>query len=274
MMWRAARRRHLDSYFELSDTTVNAFGRTFQLPSLYAAVLAIEQPDWRQYLLAEVAHFYLRTFIGMVDEYRDVYDHYVLTYPDDVRTHDILAQVIRDNEAESRQLNEPVLEEPAPPLPPPAYYPDWQPILLDDAGWIDSLTFRHKKLDLNQGTYYVDLWATWCGPCLKEMAHNAPLDSLLDARGVQRLYISLDGLSKREAWFETIHEYHLGGYHILASPALADDVLSRLGEGGPSIMIPRYFWWQDGQVVNRRAAAPSQFARILRELATLGLDGE
>ena len=61
----------------------------------------------------------------------------------------------------------------------------------------------------------VNMWATWCAPCLKEIPELVELEQNLEADGFTVLGISLDDvdarddvLSFRDQWFPEFHTYH------------------------------------------------------------------
>jgi thiol-disulfide isomerase/thioredoxin len=95
--------------------------------------------------------------------------------------------------------------------------------------YIDS-TKNIKRFDallkeLPQGkAVFVDCWAIWCSPCVSAFTFNKPLDSLLQANHIERLYISIDNPHSREKWEKAVDKYCLGGYHILADNDLIIDI--------------------------------------------------
>lgn len=54
---------------------------------------------------------------------------------------------------------------------------------------------------------YIDVWATWCGPCLKEFQYLPTLKEKAHNMDVVYLYISIDRPEERKKWEKTI-AYH------------------------------------------------------------------
>lgn len=122
---------------------------------------------------------------------------------------------------------------------------------------------------LKNGIVYIDIWATWCRPCLAEMEFNYPVDSLLASVGGKRLYISIDEPSSALKWNETVENKRLGGYHVLAGNKLRRYLDKEFGFAGGSIAIPYYIILKDGQIVYKNAYRPSQFEMLKKQLISL-----
>jgi thiol-disulfide isomerase/thioredoxin len=96
---------------------------------------------------------------------------------------------------------------------------------------IDALAEKFPNQDL-----FIDLWATWCGPCLMQFPYNKDLHSFLDSRNIKTLYVSFDKEEETAKWEKYIQDYNLTGYHFLANKAYQEKFLNPL-----SAAIPRYF---------------------------------
>jgi thiol-disulfide isomerase/thioredoxin len=81
-------------------------------------------------------------------------------------------------------------------------------VALPDTDILACLTERHENKVL-----YIDIWATWCGPCLAEMKH-APLLHERFAGKVVFVNLCLD--STVEDWWQAVHHDAIPGenYHL------------------------------------------------------------
>lgn len=101
---------------------------------------------------------------------------------------------------------------------------------------------------------YVDLWATWCGSCLSEFPYLPRIKDKTKDMDIAFLYISLDKPENKVRWEKSIRHYKLKGYHLLATPALAEVIRKEFGNYIPHFAIID----KEGKVVERNAPAPKQ----------------
>ena len=130
-------------------------------------------------------------------------------------------------------------------------------VFLEDTEDITSLSellsrFTGKKV-------YIDVWATWCGPCKDEFAYAPRLYDLLEEAGYEMLYISVDRQRDAQKWKEMVAFYGLKGHHILAGEEFQKDLYTVYGENG-SMAIP----WnmiidREGIIVQLHAPRPSEY---------------
>jgi len=252
----------LEDYGDLPDTAVEAGGQAYRIPAKYASALLEPNDTLREFLLARYLHFSYSSLIGPeFDRTREpVLAYFKTLYPASQYLSAIRARR-QENPIRYAQLG----QGPEPP-PPAPHYPAWQPGIIDDAGAMADFTFRKKGVNLNAGKYYVDIWATWCKPCLQSFAYNAAADSLLDSSGFQRLYISVDDPDRSYSkWVNTIDRYHLGGRHVLAGEQLKTWLLKQFYSGS-AIKLPRYLLLADGEVAQEHAAGPEDLSTLSKQL--------
>jgi thiol-disulfide isomerase/thioredoxin len=92
---------------------------------------------------------------------------------------------------------------------------------------------------------YVDVWATWCGDCRTEFTQKEKLRTLLESKGIEMLYISIDKDERDQQWKDMIKYYNLEGYHIRANKQMYADLIRIFNQNG-SIAIPWHILIDEG----------------------------
>ncbi|AWW29412.1 TlpA family protein disulfide reductase [Echinicola strongylocentroti] len=134
---------------------------------------------------------------------------------------------------------------------------------LEDVNSINSLKEAVKSI--NSQKIYVDIWATWCGPCKQEFKHNDRLYDLLSNEKTTMLYISVDKDDKVEKWREMIKYYQLEGYHLIANKDLYKD-LRRL-RGKDTFGIPWHILTDgNGNVIEKYAGGSTEIETLEKQL--------
>lgn len=130
----------------------------------------------------------------------------------------------------------------------------------------DSITTVEQLTGKFKGkTIYLDLWATWCGPCKEQFAYNDSLKHFLQGKGIEVLYVSIDKDAADKHWKDMIKFYNLQGYHIRASKQLSADIYKVFGNKG-QLSIPRYALLKDGKIVLPNAKAPGEKDQLYKQL--------
>lgn len=82
--------------------------------------------------------------------------------------------------------------------------------LEDINGDLKSLSSYKGKLIL------MDIWATWCGPCIAQGPYIKELEEKYKNENIQFLSISIDTERDKEKWKKMVKEKNLAGAHLFA----------------------------------------------------------
>lgn len=111
------------------------------------------------------------------------------------------------------------------------------------------------KLEDFKGKYvYIDVWATWCGPCRAEIPHLKKTEENYHGKNIEFVSISIDQQKDHEKWKNFVTEKQLGGVQLMADKDWNSDFAKGYGITG----IPRFILiGPDGKIVNADAPRPS-----------------
>ena len=97
---------------------------------------------------------------------------------------------------------------------------------------------------------YIDVWATWCGPCRTEIPSLKKLEMEYYEKDITFLSVSVD--TDRDAWLKMIKEKKLGGIQLWA------DGWSQITKDYAIFGIPRFILIsRDGKIISNDAPRPS-----------------
>ncbi len=106
-----------------------------------------------------------------------------------------------------------------------------------------------------KGKYvYIDVWATWCGPCLREMPEMQKLMAEYKAKNIVFLFVSVDDLKDTEKWKKMVADKKFGGIHLISDNKLESAFMKSYGVS----LIPRSILiGPDGKLVSAMAPRAS-----------------
>lgn len=130
-------------------------------------------------------------------------------------------------------------------------------------------SFQKLKEVFKGKSLYIDIWATWCGPCKEEFKYKDAPKKVFAKKGVEVLYISMDLENRDEQWKKMIQYFKLDGQHIRTNDALRNDLMNLFWDG-KSYTIPRYLLIDDKGVIREmNAARPSDVKRLQEQIEKL-----
>lgn len=115
--------------------------------------------------------------------------------------------------------------------------------------------------DLRGKFTYIDVWATWCGPCIREIPALKEVEEDYHDANIQFVSISVDREDAHDKWMSMVSEKELGGIQLFASDSWESDFIESYYIKG----IPRFILLDpEGKIVSADAPRPSD--PKLREL--------
>jgi thiol-disulfide isomerase/thioredoxin len=111
------------------------------------------------------------------------------------------------------------------------------------------------KLEDLRGKYvYIDVWATWCGPCRGEIPFLAKVEEKYKGKNIAFVSISADEDKDFDKWKKFVSDKKLGGIQLFADKNWNSEFITAFGINS----IPRFILIDPkGIVVNADAPRPS-----------------
>jgi thiol-disulfide isomerase/thioredoxin len=119
----------------------------------------------------------------------------------------------------------------------------------------DNYKGGKTSLEDFKGKYvYIDVWATWCGPCRAEIPALKKTEEKYHDKNIAFVSISIDKLKDIEKWKTMVKDKELGGTQVFADNDWNSQFVKDFKIGG----IPRFILIDpNGKVVKADAARPS-----------------
>ncbi|HNP33839.1 MAG TPA: TlpA disulfide reductase family protein [Flavobacterium sp.] len=110
-------------------------------------------------------------------------------------------------------------------------------------------------LESLKGKYvYIDVWATWCGPCRAELPSLKMVEEKYHDKNIQFVSVSVDAEKDHDKWKSFVKDKGLGGIQLYAGKTPVSDFIKAFNVN----TIPRFILIDpSGNIVDADAARPS-----------------
>ena len=118
---------------------------------------------------------------------------------------------------------------------------------------------NHKGGELSltdlKGKYvYVDVWATWCGPCIAEIPSLKEVEKQFHGQNIEFVSTSIDQAKNHDKWVSMVQDKDLGGLQLMANKDWNSKFVKDYAIQG----IPRFILIDpNGNIVSADAPRPS-----------------
>lgn len=109
--------------------------------------------------------------------------------------------------------------------------------------------------DFKGKVVYIDVWATWCGPCKAQIPHLKKLEEEFHGNpDIVFMSVSTDKSADHQKWLDMVKSENLGGVQLFAGDRASTDISGPYKISG----IPRFILvGKDGNLINIDAPRPS-----------------
>jgi thiol-disulfide isomerase/thioredoxin len=101
---------------------------------------------------------------------------------------------------------------------------------------------------------YIDIWATWCEPCKKELPYLKALEKKYEGKNIVFVSISVDRQQDTGKWKQFVRSNELKGLQVIADKDFSSEFIADFGINA----IPRFILiGPDGKIISEDADRPS-----------------
>lgn len=133
-----------------------------------------------------------------------------------------------------------------------------------------SPTFAFNSIDnklvslesLKGKLVYIDIWATWCGPCISEIPDLKKIEEEFHGKNIH--FVSICMNDSKESWEKMVEEKELGGIQLFAEDGKHSFFQDYVVTGIPRFILLN----EEGKIIDAKAKRPSD-SELKRELDAL-----
>lgn len=134
----------------------------------------------------------------------------------------------------------------------------------------EDINGKNVSLRNLRGKYvYIDVWATWCGPCKAEIPHLEKVEQAFHGKNITFVSLSVDKQSDKRKWADFVKSGTLQSIQVLADKDFSSDFVKKFNINA----IPRFILIApDGKIVSANALRPSdpKLKEMLEKLLSKG----
>ena len=134
----------------------------------------------------------------------------------------------------------------------------------------DYENFKGGKTSLEslKGKYvYIDVWATWCGPCRREIPSLQKVEEEYKGKNIEFVSLSIDQKKDYDKWRKMVEEKSLGGIQLFADNDWNSQFVKEYAIEG----IPRFILVDpNGNIISADAPRPSD-PKLIAKFKELGI---
>lgn len=119
----------------------------------------------------------------------------------------------------------------------------------------EDVNGNHVSLSDFRGKFvYLDIWATWCAPCLKQIPYLKKIEKRYHDKNIVFISISVDKESSKSKWKKMVEKKNLVGIHLFADHSFNSEFMEKFSVNS----IPRFILINpEGEIIDNDAPRPS-----------------
>lgn len=132
---------------------------------------------------------------------------------------------------------------------------------------LNSIEGNNISLSDMKGKYlFVDIWATWCRPCLQQLPAMKELEEKYHGQNIEFVSISVDKDADKEKWAKMVQDKGMSGIQLFAGKQTTFNSDYKIST------IPKFLIiGKEGEIINENPPRPMDYRtnQVNQELVTM-----